>query len=99
LGVEVGLGTHGRKNIGGQTMEKAIETLLAKNQIEYQTQFAVDFPVDGKKEFDFQIKINNQQYYLETSFFNVAGSKVQEVIRSYSGTVLKKAQNNEINFL
>jgi hypothetical protein len=24
---------------------------------------------------------------------------VQEVIRSYSGTVLKKAQNNEINFL
>jgi hypothetical protein len=29
----------------------------------------------------------------------VAGSKVQEVIRSYSGTVLKKAQENEINFL
>jgi len=59
----------------------------------------VDFQVNGNKLFDFQIKVNNQFYYLETSFFNVAGSKVQEVIRSYSGTVLKKAQANEINFL
>ena len=35
---------------------------------------------------------------LETSFFNTAGSKFQEVIRSYNG-VLEKAQKNEINFL
>ncbi|CAG8613578.1 3034_t:CDS:1, partial [Cetraspora pellucida] len=99
LGVEVGLGTHGKKNIGGKTMEKAVETLLIKNCVEYQKQVAVDFPVNGKKEFDFQIRLGAKDYYLETSFFNTAGSKVQEVIRSYSGTVLEKAQNNEINFL
>jgi type II restriction enzyme len=82
LGIEVGLGTHGRKNIGGKVMEKTVETLLIKYQIEYQKQLPVDFQVNGKKLFDFQIQVNNQNYYLETSFFNVAGSKVQEVIRS-----------------
>jgi hypothetical protein len=80
-------------------MEKAVKNLLVKNGIAYQEQVSVDFQVNGKKTFDFQIKIKNQLYYLETSFFNVTGSKVQEVIRSYSGTVLKKAQNNEIKFL
>lgn len=98
LGVEVGLGTHGRKNIGGTVMEKTVEVLLNKHQIEYQKQVSVDFQVNGKKLFDFQVRVKGKVYYLETSFFNVAGSKVQEVIRSYSG-VLEKAQKNEINFL
>lgn len=98
LGVEVGLGTHGRKNIGGKAMEKAVESLLTKQQIKYQKQVPVNFQVNGKKLFDFQIESKGKEYYLETSFFNVAGSKVQEVIRSYGG-VLQKAQNNEINFL
>ncbi|MCE8163986.1 MAG: Dam family site-specific DNA-(adenine-N6)-methyltransferase [Candidatus Moeniiplasma glomeromycotorum] len=98
LGIEVGLGTHGRKNLGGKVMEKAVESLLIKQQIKYQKQVPVDFPVNDKKVFDFQIELKGKNYYLETSFFNVAGSKVQEVIRSYSG-VLAKAQKNEINFL
>jgi type II restriction enzyme len=79
-------------------MEKTVESLLIKHQIEYQKQVPVNFKVNGKKLFDFQIKVKGKSYYLETSFFNTAGSKVQEVIRSYSG-VLQKAQNNEINFL
>lgn len=98
LGVEVGLGTHGKKNIGGLAMEKKIERLLNENQIEYQKQVSVDFPVNGKKTFDFLIKLKGKECYLETSFYNSPGSKVSEVIRSYSG-VLQKAQNNEINFL
>jgi DNA adenine methylase len=98
LGVEVGLGTHGRKNIGGQVMERAVESLLIKHQIKYQKQVPVNFQVNGKKLFDFQIKVKGKDYYLETSFFNTAGSKVQEVIRSYSG-VLEKAYKNEISFL
>jgi hypothetical protein len=80
-------------------MEKIIESLLIKQQIKYQKQVPANFQVNGKKLFDFQIELKGKSYYLETSFFNVAGSKVQEVIRSYSGTVLKKAQENEINFL
>ncbi|MCE8163860.1 MAG: Dam family site-specific DNA-(adenine-N6)-methyltransferase [Candidatus Moeniiplasma glomeromycotorum] len=98
LGIEVGLGTHGRKNLGGKVMEKAVESLLIKQQIKYQKQVSVDFPVNGKKLFDFQIELKGKNYYLETSFFNVVGSEVQEVIRSYSG-VLEKVQKNEINFL
>ncbi|CAI2162008.1 2926_t:CDS:10 [Funneliformis geosporum] len=98
LGLEVGLGTHGKKNSSGKAMEKAVENLLIKHGIAYQKQVSVNFPVNGKKLFDFQIKLGNKEYYLETSFFNVAGSKVQEVIRSYGG-ILTKAQKNEINFL
>jgi DNA adenine methylase len=98
LGMEVGLGTHGKKNLAGTTMEKSVETLLNKCQIEYRKQVPVDFQVNGKKLFDFQIKLSNKEYYLEASFYNSPGSKVSEIIRSY-GSVLQKAQNNEINFL
>jgi len=78
-------------------MEKAVETLLTKYRIKYQKQISVNFSTNGKKNFDFRINLNDKQYYLETSFFNVAGSKPSEVIRSYQG-ILQKAQNNEINF-
>jgi len=98
LGIEVGLGTHGKKNIAGLTMERRVENLLRKNQIEYQKQVPVDFLVNGKKTFDFRIRLKEKEYYLETSFYNSPGSKVSETIRSYSG-VLQKAQDNEINFL
>jgi ribosomal protein L11 len=79
-------------------MERSVEKLLKKYQVEYQKQVPVDFLVNGGKTFDFLIKFPEQEYYLETSFYNSPGSKVSEVIRSYSG-VLEKAQNNEINFL
>jgi hypothetical protein len=92
------LGTHGKKNIAGLTMERRVENLLRKNQIEYQKQVPVDFLVNGKKTFDFRIRLKEKEYYLETSFYNSPGSKVSEIIRSYSG-VLQKAQSNEINFL
>lgn len=98
LGIEVGLGTHGKKNIGGKVMEKAVETLLKKYQIEYQKQVPMSFQVNGKKLFDFQINLNGEKYYLETSFYNSSGSKVSEIIRSYSG-VLQKAQDSQIRFL
>ncbi|CAG8702253.1 5118_t:CDS:2, partial [Cetraspora pellucida] len=99
LGVEVGLGTHRKKNISGKAMEKAIEKLLVKHQMEYQKQIPIDFEVKGgKKTFDFQISLNGKEYYLETSFYNVSGSKPSEVARAYEG-VLQKAKNNEINFL
>ncbi|RHZ35879.1 DpnII family type II restriction endonuclease [endosymbiont GvMRE of Glomus versiforme] len=98
LGVEVGLGTHSKKNLVGTTMEKAVETLLNKYQVKYQKQVPVNFQVNGKKLFDFQIKLDGKEYYLETSFYNSPGSKVSEIIRSYNG-VLQKAYNNEINFL
>jgi type II restriction enzyme len=98
LGVEVGLGTHSKKNIAGITMERSVESLLKRYKIEYQKQAPADFLVNGGKTFDFLIKFSEQEYYLETSFYNAPGSKVSEVIRSYS-RVLEKAQKNEANFL
>lgn len=79
-------------------MERSIESLLKKHQVEYKKQVPMDFLVNGKKTFDFLIKFSEQEYYLETSFYNSPGSKVSEIIRSYSG-VLEKAQKNEIKFL
>jgi hypothetical protein len=37
LGIEVGLGTHGRKNVGGKVMEKAIENLF--NRLNIRSKF------------------------------------------------------------
>ena len=98
LGVEVGLGTHGRKNLVGTEMEKTIETLLKKYQIKYTKQVLLKFQDNGKKLFDFAIKLKEKNYYLETSFYNSPGSKVSEIIRSYS-SVLEKVKKNEMNFL
>jgi len=46
-------------------MERSVESLLKKHQVEYQKQVPVDFLVNGKKTFDFLIKLSNQEYYLE----------------------------------
>jgi hypothetical protein len=78
-------------------MEKAVENLLNKYHIEYHKQVSVSFPVNGKKLFDFQIKLGDKEYYLETSFFNVSGSKVSEIIRSYQD-LLNNTKYNRINF-
>ena len=56
LGVEVGLGSHSKKNIVGITMERSVESLLKKYRVEYQKQVPADFLVNGKKRFDFLIK-------------------------------------------
>lgn len=50
LGVEVGLGTHGKKNQSGEIMEKAVENLLIKYQVEYKKQVPVSFLVNDKKK-------------------------------------------------
>jgi len=79
-------------------MEKTIETLLKKYQIKYTKQVLLKFQDNGKKLFDFAIKLKEKNYYLETSFYNSPGSKVSEIIRSYS-SVLEKVKKNEMNFL
>ena len=95
LGIEVGLDTHARKNRGGKLMEQTIERLLINYNVEYKKQ--VTFALNGKKKLDFWWKIKDREYYCEVNFFNTSGSKVSEIIRSYTH-LYQLAQKKGINF-
>jgi hypothetical protein len=63
--------------------------------VNYKTQF--EFVIGNeKKKFDFYWKINEKEYFCETNFFNVPGSKISEVIRFYNHVhrYLQQAQKN-----
>ena len=84
IGLEVGIGTNGRKNRGGKIMEDIIEwhisTLCNKLELEYITQatkskiyktWNLELPVDkNSRQYDFAILNNNKKIILiETNFF------------------------------
>lgn len=88
-GIEVGLDTNARKNRGGKNMSNLIEDTFVKNGIEYykevkSTLFAELASLGGDiKQFDFVIKAHNKVYLIEVNFYSSAGSKLNEVARSY----------------
>lgn len=88
-GIEVGLDTNARKNRGGKNMSNLIEDTFIKNGIEYyrevkSTLFAELASLGGDiKQFDFVIKTHNKVYLIEINFYSSAGSKLNEVARSY----------------
>ena len=87
-GIEVGLDTNARKNRGGKNMSNLIEDAFIKNGIEYyrevkSTLFAELASLGGDiKQFDFVIN-HNKVYLIEVNFYSSAGSKLNEVARSY----------------
>lgn len=97
-GVEVGLDTNARKNRSGKMMESLIENLLEKSRktlkirevIKQQDfgilkQFGINVPTDLKnRRADFiLIKEGVKVINIETNFYNVSGSKPQEIVDSY----------------
>jgi DNA adenine methylase len=96
LGLEVGLDTHVRKNRTGKIMENAIEKLLIDYKVDYKKQ--VPYFFNNKKVLDFSLKIEDKIYYCETNFFNSPGSKISEVIRSYSH-IYQVALENGVSFM
>jgi len=105
FGIEVGLDTHGRKNRGGENMSKAISRIFDNNHIFYKkevkntefieiTSLGVDI-----KYFDFVIKTQEKTYLIETNYYNVGGSKLNEVARSYSDIAFKIKQYREYEFV
>jgi len=95
FGIEVGLDTHGRKNRSGEKMSQMIARTFKENNIFYKkevknTEFVeiTSLGVDVKY-FDFIIKTQEKVYLIETNYYNVGGSKLNEITRSYSDSALK----------
>lgn len=98
-GVEVGLGSNGRKNRGGHQMENLVESFLKKVNIEYYKEMyltdiedkwkidlsAVSAGGTSTKRFDFVVKSPSCIFAIETNFYAGpgGGSKLNETARSY----------------
>ena len=95
FGIEVGLDTNARKNRGGDNMSFAVAEQFRTAGISFKQEVAnTVFPeitslgVDIKR-FDFVIETPVKTYLIETNFYNVGGSKLNEVARAYSDIALK----------
>lgn len=96
-GVEVGLGSNGRKNRGGHQMEDLVESHLKKAGVEYYKEMylteiedkwkmdlsAISAEGTSTKRWDFVVKTQNCVYVIETNFYTSSGSKLNETARSY----------------
>lgn len=96
LGVEAGLDTNSRKNRGGDWMTAEVVKILKEGEvtkgISWESEVRLsklpelgDVSPEEDKIVDFVIRLPDQKVYIiESNFFNDAGSKQSEVVRSYS---------------
>lgn len=96
-GVEVGLGSNGRKNRGGHQMENLVESYLRKSGVKYYKEMylteiehkwninlsAISAEGTSTKRWDFVVKTPTCIYVIETNFYTSGGSKLNETARSY----------------
>lgn len=97
IGIEVGLGFHGRKNRGGHQMENLVESYLKKLNVEYYKEMYLSevekkqneelSSISGngitRKRWDFVVRVKSMIYVIETNFYASSGSKLNEMARSY----------------
>ncbi len=112
-GVEVGLGSNGRKNRGGHQMEDLVESYLKKARVEYykemylteiESKWAVDLSAisaegTSTKRWDFVVKTSNHIYVIETNFYTSGGSKLNETSRSYKMIAEESKSINGFSFV
>ena len=109
-GVEVGLGSNGRKNRGGHQMEDLVEGFIKETECEYYKEMYLQ-DIEKKwnidlssisanntttKRWDFVVKTENQIYVIETNFYAAGGSKLNETARSYK--MIAEESKNIKNF-
>lgn len=96
-GVEVGLGSNGRKNRGGHQMEDLVESYIKAANVEYYKEMylteiesrwninlsAISGDGVSTKRWDFVVKTDDCIYVIETNFYSGGGSKLNETARSY----------------
>ena len=97
IGLEVGIGTNGRKNRSGTIMEKIIEFYLnpicKQLDLEYIPQatyrkvkekWGIDLPIDKtERRYDFAINKNDRLILIEVNFYSGGGSKLKSVAGEY----------------
>ena len=112
-GVEVGLGSNGRKNRGGHQMEDLVESYLKKTNVTYykemylseiERKWGVDLSAisaDGTttKRWDFVVKTPNKIYVIETNFYSSGGSKLNETARSYKMIAEESKSISNVDFV
>lgn len=98
-GVEVGLGSNGRKNRGGTAMENLVEehvkTMSRKYNYPYLKEatpkkikqtWGVDVKVDkASRRFDFAVLQGARLFLFETNFYGGGGSKIKATAGEYKG--------------
>jgi type-2 restriction enzyme mboI len=90
FGIEVGLDTNARKNRGGNNMANLVAQTFIKSGITFKREVNSSEFDDIKslgqdlKRFDFAVSTKKKTYLIETNFYNVGGSKLNEVARAYS---------------
>lgn len=112
-GVEVGLGSNGRKNRGGHQMEDLVERYIKQTGAEYykemylteiEEKWGVDLSAisaDGTatKRWDFVVKTEKKIYVIETNFYTGGGSKLNETAKSYELIASKAKDIEEVDFI
>ena len=89
FGIEVGFDTNARKNRSGKIMANIISRYLDAAKIEHDCEVkSTKFPEittfgTDIKRFDFVIQTPRKTYLIEANFYNVGGSKLNEVARAY----------------
>jgi type II restriction enzyme len=97
LGIEVGLDSNGRKNRGGNIMEKIVERQLMlicqQHKLSFiaqatsskiQTEWEVNIEVDkSSRRFDFAVRNEDRLYLVETNFYGGGGSKLKATAGEY----------------
>lgn len=76
------------KNKTGQIMMFMISEILKKNNIEFRTEVKLEdifsnTKLKETKTIDFVFEIQKTMFYLECSFFNVAGSKINSELSRF----------------
>jgi type II restriction enzyme len=114
IGLEVGIGTNGRKNRSGFLMEKitkwyiekecnklGLEYLEQASQKKMMKKWNIETPVDkSSRRYDFAIKKGNKVVLIETNFYTTGGSKLKSVAGEYiSLNNLLKPKNNVEAFI
>lgn len=90
LGVETGLDSNARKNRSGDITALLLSRIFQTNGIIYRKEVpSKEFPAiqaalgKDEKRFDFVVETTKRTFLLEVNFYNVGGSKPNEVARAY----------------
>ncbi len=108
LGVQIGLETHRRKNLGGAIFQAKIKNLIIKvihylkmygYDVDFKEEITINYSEKLRKKLDFLIFYRGTpRFGIEVNFYTVPGSKPTEIKRSY-GNILEGLSKQGIDLV